>query len=659
MGLLLVGTWLAVNGLLFAVYRLLFLARCADAVSFPDLVRVLLYGLRLDLALLGFELSFVGLFTLLLRRLRLHGTLRWLWGLMALHVFLCLSNFFSFAERTQNAGDLILPYITSPYQVYLAVLPFVQQHWLLMTGMVAGVAIYFWFGVRLGRRLKAGAAPLDLWGSWKTLAVSLVLLVALPLMFTWQPIVKKKNTTRNRGITPVFANSKFYTQFSDFRLNEAVINPLYEFVGVQFPAAMHQTVSYHLTEAGALAEWRKPGDPPLDARYPLLRDIRGREGSGLENVVIIQVEGLSGSLLEQERNGRPVMPFLRKLTRDGIYFPNAFQNANFTSGGVFSTAVSLPKAAWEEPTRRFASHELHGYYGSLAHILGATNYTHYFFEAFRQSGDDFLAFMSYQGCKVLNYQAFRDRLTSKNQLADGDSILGIHDGYLMQECAEILSRCPTRFTAHLMTSTTHSPWTTPPSFGSPFPEPDMNTFAYLDASIETFVRRLEQVPGVGEKTLFIILGDHTSVTFGKNLLERLRIPLIFYGPGLPKLEQADTIWASQVDVVPTVLGLMPGDHLYGGLGRNLLDPSERTAGIVSGTRDTGFYLTKNWVLQYHPFGGEPQLFAATNGGVAPVNLAGENPKEVDHLLQEYFARVELARRLSRDKRVFPFTPDKG
>jgi phosphoglycerol transferase MdoB-like AlkP superfamily enzyme len=313
----------------------------------------------------------------------------------------------------------------------------------------------------------------------------------------------------------------------------------------------------------------------------------------------------------------------------------------------------VPKVTWEETTRRFASHELHGYYGSLAHMLGSTRYTHYFCEAFRQSGDDFLAFMSYQGYKVLNYQTFRDRLNANRQLADGDSILGIHDGYMMQECAEILEKCPTHFTAHLMTCTTHSPWAIPPSFGPHFQEPNLNTFAYLDHSIEAFVKRIDQNPALREKTLIIVLGDHTSITFGKNQMERLRIPLIFYAPGLPRMENTNAIFASQIDVLPTILGLMPGDHLYTGMGRNLLDRSTPFTGIVSGTRDTEFYITENWLLQFHPFQGARQLFAISNGTAAPDNLAESQPELAKSLYQKYLARIELARRLSLDNRICP------
>jgi len=646
---------LLANCLLFAFYRGLFLWHCAHPASWAEGGRIMLYGLRLDLALLGFEFTVAGVLTLALRWLKVGRLMMWLWALTALNAVVCLANFFTFAERNQNSGDLILPYITSPFQVYLAVMPFCQEHWLLMLIMAGAAGLYLWTGAALARRLSRPLEPVDLWGHWKTFTMALLAAV-LPLMMTWQPIIKQKRRTSNSGITPVFANSKFYTHFSDYRQNEAVINPLFEFIGVQIPTAFNQGIPYRMTEAQALDEWQRRNDPLINPEYPLMQQVRGKQQSSIENVVIIQVEGLSGSVLPQERKGKPVMPFLRRLAGEGMYFANTFQNANFTSGGVFSTASGVPKGTWDEPTRRFASYELHGYYGSLAHILGASNYTHYFCEGFRQSGDDFLSFMSYQGCEVLNYDSFKTRLAAKQQLADADTLLSIHDGYMMQEAADLLEQCPTRVTAHLMTCTTHSPWKVPDSFGAPFDEPDLNTFAYLDASIEAFAQRIEHSPKLRGRTLIVVLGDHTSVTFGSNLMERLRIPLFFFAPGLPRIEGDSSQWAQQVDVVPSVLGLMQGDHAYAGMGRNLFDATTEFKGVPSGTRDTGYYITQDWLLRYHPFGGAPELFALVNGEASPDDVSAANPRGVARLEDECFARVELAKRLSVAKRVYPTEP---
>lgn len=642
---------LLLNCLLFAAYRLVFLSHSGTLHNWSDTFRVLIYGARLDVALLGFEFALVGLVTLALRHLQLRRLILWVWGLTALHAFICVANYSTFLERNQNAGDLILPYITSPRQVYLAVMPFCEDHWILMLILVAGASLYIWMGWRLAGWMSRAWNSMDLWRNTRAFSVALVFAL-LPLMMTWQPIIKQKRKTSNTGITPKFASSKFYTQFSDYHENEAVMNPLYEFIGEQIPTAFNKGVPFRMTEAEALNEWEHDNGMVANSTYPFMQTVQGMPESSIENAVIIQVEGLSGSVLQQERKGKAVTPFLRKLAKEGVYFYNTIQNANFTSGGVFSTASGVPKGTWDEPTRRFASYELHGYYGSLAHILGSSNYTHYFSEGFRQSGDDFLSFMSYQGCQVLNYDSFKTRLEDKHQLEDADTLLGIHDGYMMQETADLLEQCPGHFTAHLMTCSTHSPWKVPPSFGTPFDEPELNTFAYLDASIEAFVNRIENSPKLREHTLIVVLGDHTSVTFGNNLMERIRIPLIFYAPNLPHPANVESEWACQVDVVPSVLGLMKGSHSYAGMGRNLFDTTTEFKGVTSGTRDTGYFVTHDWLLRYHPFGGKSELFALHNGEADPDNLAIQNPHIVAGLEEECFARVELTKRLGIAKRIY-------
>jgi len=362
--------------------------------------------------------------------------------------------------------------------------------------------------------------------------------------------------------------------------------------------------------------------------------------------------------LEQERGGRAVTPFLRQMAREGLYFSNTFQNANFTSGGVFSALTGVPKRTFDETSLRFASFEMGANYASLAHVLGTSNYTHFFCEGFRQSWDDFMAFTSRQGCDAHGYGDFKKVLERKNRLAGADSLLGISDGAFLQECAEIFLRCPTRFTAHCMTCTTHSPWAVPAGVVQRFDEPALNAFAYFDASLRAFCERMQSAPVVWEKTVVVVIGDHTSVTFSDSPLERLRIPLILYGPKVRAAMERSGVLASQVDVVPTALGLIEGQHRYAGLGRNLLDGAPRETGIVSGTSDKGLFLKDRFLLRYAPGSGEVQVCAVTNDTVIEEDLAAQQPELARRLKREYFSQIELAKRLAAERRIFPLAAPK-
>jgi hypothetical protein len=481
-----------------------------------------------------------------------------------------------------------------------------------------------------------------------------------PLVFLLQPVLGKKfkHGEDRAGWTVRVIESKYFTRFNQPARNEAVINPLFEFARVQVPAHWKSDTRYQLSEAEALAVWREEtGRAPMDERFPLLTKIRGTPQSGIENIIIIQVEGLSRSLLDHERKGRAVMPFLRQMARDGIYFSNAFQNANFTSGGVFSTLASVPKRTFDETSHRFASFEMNGYYGSLAHILGTNNYTHFFCEGFRQSWDDFMAFASRQGCETRGYGDFKKILERKNRLAGADSLLGISDKEFLNECAEIFLQCRTRFTAHLMTCTTHSPWAVPPGTPTEFDEPALNAFAYLDTSVRAFCERLQSAPAVWGQTMIVVLGDHTSVVFGDDPLERFRVPLIFFGPNVRGPADRTGVPASQIDVVPTALALLEGEHRYAGMGRNLFDPAARESGVVSGTPERGLFLKDGFMLQYFPASGDVRIYSATSAEGSTDDLSAQRPELTLELRRAYFGQIELAKRLAAARRLFPPSAD--
>jgi hypothetical protein len=537
-------------------------------------------------------------------------------------------------------------------------MPFCQAHGLGTIALSVAAGFYCWLGLRLGQKVSAETA--DGWRGRKSLAVAVAVTI-LPLLLTLQPVLGKKagSKAKRRGWSVKVIESKYFARFSQPTQNQAVMNPLYEFLGMQVPAYLRGSVGYQLTAAESLAAWREAtGRAPADPRFPLLTTIHGNPRSGIENCIIIQVEGLSYSLLSQERNGRAVTPFLRRMARDGLCFSNTFQNANFTSGGVFSTLASVPKITFEHTTARFAGFEMGGHYGSLARVLDATSYTHFFCEGFRQSWDDFMAFSSRQGTEARGYSHFRDSLERKGRLAGADSLLGISDGPFLQECAELFLSCSNRFTGHCMTCTTHSPWAIPAGFAPDFETPALRAFAYFDASLQAFCERLQSAPAFWEKTMIVVLADHTSLSFGTSFLERLRIPLIFYGPRVPKPEEPDPRPASQVDVVPTILGMLPGEHPYAGLGRNLLDRTWPDTGIISGTTEKGFFLKDGYVLQYAVASGDFRLHALTNDTLGVEELSARQPEVVRRMRREYLGQIELVKRLAAGNRVFPLATER-
>jgi phosphoglycerol transferase MdoB-like AlkP superfamily enzyme len=230
---------------------------------------------------------------------------------------------------------------------------------------------------------------------------------------------------------------------------------------------------------------------------------------------------------------------------------------------------------------------------------------------------------------------------------------------VLQETAKMILSGSGPFTAHMMTATTHSPWTVPPSTTNRFADEVLATFQYLDRSVHEFVEVLRLHDPDLDHTLLVITGDHTSHVFDSSTMERLRVPLIFFGP---RLARAKDRWASRqersgthLDIVPTVLGLLDGEHLYSGMGRNLFDAGADAgaAGLISGTYGSFLYLKDGFALRYTLRNDRSELFPLRDGDIVFQDVSGQEPETAARLKRELLALSETADRLSRDRRIFP------
>ena len=649
--MILLGSFCLFNAAVFAVYRTVFLQWFSGDAASALKVQALLRGLRLDAALLSSELFIVGAIFLAARSLKPSRLSVTLCMITLFNVLISIGNLFVFHERNQQVGDLLMGYITSPRQVYLAAMPFITDHYLLFAGLLTASAAFAYAGIIYSRRLDPAA--MDSWKPWRRLPVFLLLLglAALPAL---EP-VKVKKTRSAKGWKLQFCLSKYYAVMNSMVLNQAVINPVQELLWVYLPAEFSGKVRYQLEEKKALEITRSLlGISGSREDYPLLADLKGTAGRGIESVVIIQVEGLSQFLVDHMEDGKYVMPFLHRLSRENIYFPNTYQGFNATAGGVFAAVTGFHKDSFNEQTMRFTTSELSGHYGSLPHILAGRNMRHYFFLGFVHSSADFTAFMQNQGYFVHDYDSIKKHSEGRWPAGETENALGLYDKFYLSTAADMLVNSHGPFTAHLMTSTTHSPWSVPESFPGDFSSPVMNAFAYADASIKAFFERLRAGRPDFDRILVVILADHASIAGEYNDTDRRRIPLLFCNPafrgaGLNKQYPAP---AGQIDVLPTVLSLLGRETRYAGFGRDLLDSSISGRGIVSGGRHEAVYIKDGLMLEYKPLERSVRLLSMSADG---SDVSAAKPELLDKMKEEYIALTETARRISASKKIFPLS----
>lgn len=135
------------------------------------------------------------------------------------------------------------------------------------------------------------------------------------------------------------------------------------------------------------------------------------------------------------------------------------------------------------------------------------------------------------------------------------------------------------FFAMLQTLSNHTPYALPEEL--PFPRitdrgeysEHLTAMKYSDWALGEFFRRIKDKPYYNE-TLFVILGDHgfgVKPQISDIDLLRFHVPLLLIAPGLTQtFGQRITTVATQVDVVPTAIGLLGKPFTHQCWGRDIL-----------------------------------------------------------------------------------------
>jgi phosphoglycerol transferase MdoB-like AlkP superfamily enzyme len=654
--------WLTTTAL-FVAYRTAFLFWFAPATPLREALAIIVAGMRLDSALVAAELMFIAAAFLLLRYFRLRGFAAVLVVLTFVHVLLGIANILFFAERNQHLWEMLIANIGHPSELVVAVEPHIHKYpveW--MTGLLLFVALVAaaWL---LCRRIPV--LKIDLWRSrqrWRSAALILVLFIP-----TMDVVAYQQTKYWTLGWIPLPAASQFYMRFDRYEANQAVINPVHDLVRFYVPATLAGiggSNAGHLATSDAIRLTQSLlGVRPLNDSYPLLQDLPAGPQLGLKNVVVIIVEGLSQSILHRKEDGQDNTPFLTELSRRGLSFPNFVQSYNATDGSVLSIVAGMYKTFVNQHWQYFLPTEVNSYFGSLPHLLGRDKYKHYAMFGFHNRREDFAAFLRNQGFETFDIAAFHELLGDRRRKQEIGNALGLFDHVLFEESAKLLAIGPSPFTATLITTTTHSPWVAAQHAPSTFKNARLNTFRYLDDSIRAFVTELKNLRSYDE-TLFVITGDHTSITFSGDAMEQLQVPLIMYAPRLEdhvaRLNVDRAVMASHVDIVPTILQLLDGAHPYSGMGVSLISPDRSNARVVSSNRFNSLYFRDGHALRFSPSSPGPDdthLFAVKDGQMLATGTSQLDSALLKRLRHELLVLTETSTRLTKEKRVFPMRRD--
>ncbi|HLV18530.1 MAG TPA: LTA synthase family protein [Pseudomonas sp.] len=166
------------------------------------------------------------------------------------------------------------------------------------------------------------------------------------------------------------------------------------------------------------------------------------------------------------------------------------------------------------------------------------------------------------------------------------------------------------FFAFFFTGTTHHPFPDPGAefhlrpheFGTQ--DAYLNTLRYSDWSIEQFMHHAEQQDWYAN-TVFVFLADHTIFPDPQDPASRFRVPFFIFTPDGSVAPGRESGYASQYDVLPTLMTLLNIDQPIASFGRSLLARAPEPSGIVAQRGSVVTWLAPEGTLSFSAQQGAP------------------------------------------------------
>ncbi|WP_255493349.1 LTA synthase family protein [Dysgonomonas sp. HDW5B] len=302
-----------------------------------------------------------------------------------------------------------------------------------------------------------------------------------------------------------------------------------------------------------------------------------------KNIVLITIESLSASFLAHYGNTDNITPNLDKLMDESLSFTNLFATGNRTVRGLEAVTLSLPPSAGESIIKRPNNQDLF----STGEILKDKGYTVQYLYGGDSYFDNMETFFSGNGYDIIDKKDFtKDEISFSN-------IWGVCDEDMYNKALGVFSKNAEMgkpFFGHIMTVSNHRPFTYPENkIDIPTNIKSRNGgVKYTDYAIGKFMDEARKQPWF-DNTIFVIVADHCASSAGKTEipLDKYHIPALIYSPGFIEPKQVNTL-TSQIDIMPTVFGLLHFTYKSQFYGKNVFSPDYKPRAFVATYQNLGY-----------------------------------------------------------------------
>lgn len=429
--------------------------------------------------------------------------------------------------------------------------------------MIAGIVAYF-----IVKKSKSYIESIPAFVQKIKISGIYLLLFALSLLAI--PALSAKENSQNMFANELQANGlfKFYVAFMKSELD------YFKFYRTVPNSEAFAQLKQQISSISGETTWRK---------------IKSEAPENHKNVVLITIESYSAEFMKMYGNEKNITPFLDSLATKSLVFTNLYAVGNRTVRGLEAVTLCFPPTPGESVIKRkdnknkFSTGTLFKQKGyAVKFMYGGDSF-------FDNMGD----FFSGNGYEIVDKKTFEpNEITFAN-------IWGVCDEDMYNKAIKEMNKeaaANKPFFNHIMTVSNHRPFTYPNGkIDIPGDAKSRDGgVKYTDYSLKKFFEMAKKQPWF-TNTVFVIIADHCASSAGKTELpaDKYRIPAMIYSPGVVEPRHYTNLM-SQIDIMPTVFGLLNFDYQSKFFGQDVLKPDYKPRALIATYQDLG--LIKDNVL---------------------------------------------------------------
>ena len=343
----------------------------------------------------------------------------------------------------------------------------------------------------------------------------------------------------------------------------------------------YSTIDQSVAEENFLQQFQPP---------TLARKIAPENPEVRKNVVLISIESLSAEFLEHYGNTQKITPFIDSLANKSLLFTNLYATGNRTVRGLEALTLCIPPTAGESIVKRENNKKKF----STGSVFKAKGYDVKFLYGGYSYFDNMEDFYKGNGYDIVDRNNFKpEEITFAN-------VWGVSDEDMAKKAIEVMNaeaKSGKPFFNQWMTVSNHRPFTYPDGrIDIPGTAKSREGgVKYTDYSLRKFFEMAKKQDWY-KNTVFVIVADHCASSAGKTELpmDKYRIPGMIFSEGFIQPREFNQLM-SQIDIMPTLFGLLNFNYESKFLGQDVFSPSFRPKAYIATYQDLGLikddYLT--------------------------------------------------------------------